>query len=336
MMTTSAGTFPGMKKARLWKRAILWWFRGRWWAKVLKITALAVILYNVLAFVFMWCPPVRGVVVDISTGKPIEGAIVQKFGEGPVLFPSEHIEGLWIDGAKAQGLTSADGRFAFPAAAVRPRLRNSNWLEALFPFEWLNTIRVRVWQKDHIGVDSDRHGMWWLQDNPADSKGYCKVIRYRLPFFGYHYKIFLKRAVTEKEWVMKIGSVNLGGIDAKEAAEQERLFHDLTGYLERWPQGEKAGEYFKEFLRFGLPMEKDKEAYWYSNPRRDYSCAELRRMLSANELISSLLPRMDLAAVYANDPLGETELERDLPDGYERGSRYAKWLLRRECDDQEK
>lgn len=35
------------------------------------------------------CPAVRGVVVDLETGKPIAGAEVQKAGEGPFLISVE-------------------------------------------------------------------------------------------------------------------------------------------------------------------------------------------------------------------------------------------------------
>jgi len=232
----------------------LWPFRGRWWVKTLKLTLVAVILYNVIAFFLMWCPPVRGVVVDIDTGKPIRGAIVQKFGEGPFIFPSEKIEGLHVAGADAQATTGANGRFSFPPAAVRPTPGKAGWLGTLYPFQWFNTVKVRVWEKDYIGVNSYKKGLWWSKSNPRDSGGYCKVVRYRIPFIGFFYRISLKKAVTEKEWVTKIGSVNLSGLPLPQSkdVEQQRLFDDLTGYLERWPKGEKAGFYFQRLLETGL------------------------------------------------------------------------------------
>jgi hypothetical protein len=213
--------------------------------KTLKLTLVALILYNVIAFIFMWCPPVRGLVVDIDTGKPIRGAIVQKFGEGPFIFPSEKIEGLHVAGADAQATTGANGRFSFPPAAVRPTPGKAGWLGTLYPFQWFNTVKVRVWEKDYIGVNSYKKGLWWSKSNPRDSGGYCKVVRYRIPFIGFFYRISLKKAVTEKEWVTKIGSVNLSGLPLPQSkdVEQHRLFDDLTGYLERWPRGERAGTY---------------------------------------------------------------------------------------------
>jgi hypothetical protein len=113
-------------------RAILWWFTGRWWAKTIKIMALAVIAYNVLAFVLMWCPPVRGVVVDIDSGAPIDGAIVQKMGEGPFVFIySETPRGARTGGAYAQMTTDKEGRFSFSAAFAHPTPNGYSWLNVL-------------------------------------------------------------------------------------------------------------------------------------------------------------------------------------------------------------
>ena len=152
-------------------------------------------------------------------------------------------------------MTGSDGRFTFRARAVRRTPSEAGWSEALFPLVWLDTVRVRVWQKDYIGVDSDRHGLWWLQEEPPASKGNCLVVRDRLPFLGYHYKILLKRALTEEQWTIKINSVSLGNIDEEEGAyEQERLFSDLTGYLERWPQGERAHEYLVSLFDLAIAM----------------------------------------------------------------------------------
>jgi hypothetical protein len=171
---------------------------------------------------------------------------VQKFGEGPFIFPSEKIEGLHVAGADAQATTGANGRFSFPPAAVRPTPGKAGWLGTLYPFQWFNTVKVRVWEKDYIGVNSYKKGLWWSKSNPRDSGGYCKVVRYRIPFIGFFYRISLKKAVTEKEWVTKIGSVNLSGLPLPQSkdVEQQRLFDDLTGYLERWPKGERAGTYY--------------------------------------------------------------------------------------------
>ena len=213
----------------------LWPFRGRWWVKALKLTFVAVILYNGIAFVFMWCPPVRGVVVDIDTGKPIRGAIVQKSASGPILTYSESPYGARTGGADAQMVTGPDGRFSFPGAFAHPTLKDTSAFDVYWPFQWLDSIDLSVWQRDYIGVSSFKIGMWWFRESPERSEGYCRVERYRIPFLGYRYRILLKKPATEAEWQVKIGSIDLGGGVKRDEQEQQRLFDDLTGYLERWP-----------------------------------------------------------------------------------------------------
>jgi len=222
----------------------LWPFRGRWWVKALKLTFVAVILYNVIAFVFMWCPPVRGVVVDIDTGKPIRGAIVQKSASGPILTYSESPYGARTGGADAQMVTGPDGRFSFPGAFAHPTLKDTSAFDVYWPFQWLDSIDLSVWQRDYIGASSFKIGMWWFRESPERSEGYCRVERYRIPFLGYRYRILLKKPATEAEWQVKISSVDLGGGVKRDEQEQQRLFDDLTGYLERWPKGERAGTYY--------------------------------------------------------------------------------------------
>ena len=221
----------------------LWPFRGRWWVKALRLTLVAVILYNVIAFIFMWCPPVRGVVVDIDTGKPIQGAIVQKSASGPFLIYSEGPSGARTGGADAQMVTGPDGHFSFPGAFAHPTREHYSAFDVYWPFQWLDAIDLSVWQRDFIGASSFEEGMWWTQESPERSSGYCKVQRIRIPILGFWYRILLKKATTQDEWEVKIGSVDLGGTAKGNEQEQQRLFDDLTGYLERWPKGEMGRQY---------------------------------------------------------------------------------------------
>jgi hypothetical protein len=223
-----------------------WWVRGPWWGKTAKLAAVAVILYNVVTFFAMWCPPVRGVVLDIDTHKPIAGAIVQKDAVGPfAFFPAMTQAGGRTGGGDAQAKTDASGRFSFPGVLAHPTSRTHSWFDVLWPFQWLDTIDIKVWHVDYIGAYSCAKGMWWREMPPYHSAGYCEVKRYRIPLLGFRYTILLKKPQTEADWRVKIGSVNLAGIEGGNEAEDERLFDDLTGYLERWPQGEMAGEYYK-------------------------------------------------------------------------------------------
>ena len=189
-----------MKKGRgkpgRFGRFFRWWFKGRWWVKTIKLGALGIVVYNVLAFYVMWCPPVKGVVLDIDTGKPIAGAIVQKSGEGPVMLPAE--QERYAEGAEAQALTGPNGRFSLPPGTVRLGPGQYSWLAFILP-AWFNTVHVRVWQKDYIGVDSSKEGLWWRRDKPYRVKGYCKVKRCRIPILGFRYKILLRKPVTEAD-----------------------------------------------------------------------------------------------------------------------------------------
>ena len=238
MMASVLGT-SGNKKAFVCKRVILWWFTGRLRVKAVKITALAVIAYNVLAFVLMWCPPVRGIVVDKDTGAPIAGAEVLKAAEGFFFVPA--VGGRYF-GATGQARTGSDGRFSFAGTVGRPSPNKASWFNVLWPFQWIDTIHVAVWDEQYIGADSGKQGLCWGSDIPRRTAGNSTVERFRLPILGYWYKIKLSRPQTEADWQEKIGSVSLYFDDE---TRNRRLFTDLTGYLERWPEGEKAGEYYR-------------------------------------------------------------------------------------------
>jgi hypothetical protein len=235
------------------RRFLRWWIIGRWWAKPLKAFLAVLLVYNILAFLLMWCPPVKGVVVDISTGKPIEGAIVQKAAGGPFIFPSLWPGGAHTGGAFSQTVTDKSGRFSFPGAFAHPTPSEYSWFMVLWPFQWVDRVDLRAWDKNYVGVLCAKRGLWWLRDRPNRSEGVCEVRRYRLPILGFYYQILLKQPMTEKEWVVKIGSVSLD-LNGQGSAEQGRLFSDLTGYLERWPEGEKAGEFIIQLADLGMAV----------------------------------------------------------------------------------
>ena len=133
-------------------------------------------------------------------------------------------------------VTGPDGRFSFPGAFAHPTLKDTSASDVYWPFQWLDSIDLSVWQRDYIGASSFKIGMWWFRESPERSEGYCRVERYRIPFLGYRYRILLKKPATEAEWQVKISSVDLGGGVKRDEQEQQRLFDDLTGYLERWPE----------------------------------------------------------------------------------------------------
>lgn len=282
------------------KRFFGWWLKGPWWAKAAKMLALAVFLYNVVTFVLMWCPPVQGIVLDIDTHRPIEGALVQKQGLGPFAFPAMTQAGGRTGGGEAERHTDPQGRFSFPGVFAHPTHQTHAWFGVLWPFQWLDTIDLTVWHPGYIGVSSLKEGFWWRADKPRSSGGYCMVSRYRIPLLGFRYTILLRRPETESEWQVKIGSVNLGGLEGGQKTEEERLFNDLTGYLERWPKGEKAGEYYK------LVWETASLVPCNPHEREDFARGELGRerlqiyCYRAAKIIA-------LAEGFPKTPLGMTE-----------------------------
>ena len=68
---------------------------------------------------------------------------------------------------------------------------------------------------------------------------------------GFQYRLLVKRAVTQEDWEKKCA---LTKQIASSQGEPYRtwLFNDLTGYLERWPQGEKAGGCMEAALSTGM------------------------------------------------------------------------------------
>jgi hypothetical protein len=97
-----------------------------------------------------------------------------------------------------------------------------------------------------------------------------------LPIWGFYYKILLKRPLTETQWRAKIDSVNLG---LDQDSEERRLFTDLTGYLERWPEGEKAGDYLGKAMFTALVAHEQSK-----NPGRE----EERRFLEEDATLLHL------------------------------------------------
>jgi len=293
----------------------LWPFRGRWWVKTLKLTLVAVILYNVIAFIFMWCPPVRGVVVDIDTGKPIQGAIVQKSASGPFLIYSEGPSGARTGGADAQMVTGPDGRFSFPGAFAHPTRKDTAAFDVYWPFQWLDSIDLSVWQRDYIGASSFKIGMWWFRESPERSEGYCRVERYRIPFLGYRYRILLKKPATEAEWQVKIGSVDLGGGVKRDEQEQQRLFDDLTGYLERWPHGDHAAGYFSSLLPTAMLASCDYTREQYLSGR--WTAEDLRTSIKRMKAILSLSKTVNRSGVEALTKKLEDADIREIPEEIE-------------------
>jgi len=197
-------------------------------------------------------PAVSGKVVDIETGQPIAGADVMVVIHG---FPSDPAaavasSGVFIAGGDLK--TDSEGKFLF--ASQTPRIKDSGTTLMSYIFwgpEKQIGIEVNVFSKEHMTAASKTEGLDWKED-PFFEIGYegkngdrlVRVSRKKQLKGEYQYLIETKKAVTEKEWQLKCHDTLLSCHDPEQKGD-EWLFNDLVGYLERFPDGEKAGEYLK-------------------------------------------------------------------------------------------
>lgn len=196
-------------------------------------------------------PAVAGKVVDIETGEPIKGAdvSVQVFG-----FPSNPIAAIasppkWqLAGDMLK--TDSQGSFSFPSQV--PPLEDSGvswWSYILWGPNKQTGIGVNVYTKDHITVASDSEGFEWKLDDfyetyfrGENNEKLVTVERERKGERSFEYTIKVKTAKTERDWEIKCKDTILHTGLGREP-DETWVFNDLVGYLERFPEGEKAGDY---------------------------------------------------------------------------------------------
>ena len=199
-------------------------------------------------------PAVSGKIVDIETGEPIKGAdvSVQVFG-----FPSDPIAAIasppkWqLAGDMLK--TDSQGSFSFPSQV--PPLEDSGvswWSYILWGPDKQTGIGVNVYTKDHITVASDSEGFEWKLDDfyetyfrGENNEKLVTVERERKGERSFEYTIKVKTAITERDWEIKCKDTILHTRLGREP-DETWLFNDLVGYLERFPEGEKAGDYYKK------------------------------------------------------------------------------------------
>ena len=239
--------------------------RGRKWGlgclvALLAGAAAAAVGYAHLQEVYQTerlCPPVSGVVVDRDTGLPVPGAFVsrQMMGTSKNLFsglaggsPAEPLLRF------AQRTTGEQGRFSFPAD--KAVLVGGFWEHLLGP-DTREGIRLVVYARDYLPARSEALGFGWTTEEwkgidwsngpnkwhvigPVD----FSATRQGNLETGYAYRIALIQAVTEAQWKRKCHETwLLNSLYIPKSISDEWLFSDLCSYLERWPKGEKAGEY---------------------------------------------------------------------------------------------
>lgn len=241
------------------------------WGRVGVTVLTLLILEGALQIVFQIqrrCPPISGVIVDRETGKPVPGAFVTRQMLGMSRNPLYYLGGS--SGPTpllpfASVLTNPEGRFAFPAdrTVMKPSDSGDPFIYVYGP-DIRQAIRLVVYSPEYIPVRSQEEGFDWKKEkwlsldmehthdmrNPrwkvAGPTGFT-VERTGSLWSGYQYRIEMTKAVTEAQWEEKCHETwLLNSLYIPKSISDEWLFNDLTGYLERWPQGEKAAEYYKQ------------------------------------------------------------------------------------------
>lgn len=259
-------------------------------------------------------PAVSGKVVDIETGQPIAGADVMVVIHG---FPSDPAaavasSGVFIAGGDLK--TDSEGKFLF--ASQTPRIKDSGTTLMSYIFwgpEKQIGIEVNVFSKEHITAASKTEGLDWKED-PFFESGYegkngdrfVRVSRKKQLKGEYQYLIETKKAVTEKEWQLKCHDTLLSCHDPEQKGD-EWLFNDLVGYLERFPDGEKAGEYLNKAISISLARYERKDSP--SNEDRYNFSTEAQYLLGLAEKVQEPKAPLGLKIGYEMDI---NELRREL------------------------
>ena len=243
------------EKAKKRKGCLLW----------LLVIGIAYVLLTLWA---QWTPSVRGIVVDAETGKPIEGVEIIRQGQGGTIFPTEKVGAFVSDANDAK--TDCNGFFK-----IRGTVRERSGLIVLAPAAWIDEIILCANYPDYIcskspyartlpGDVSGRRAYietheGWEKSKPSYGKGYYERRRCWL-FGGYEFIVHLVKARSEEDWRKKcecVLGINEGCV--KIDLTEKWLFDDIVGYLERFPEGEKAGEYLCKAISSSLVRHERKK-----------------------------------------------------------------------------
>ena len=301
-----------------------WLVKGSRWGRGVRLLAALVLLYSLYACVTMRRPPIRGVVVDKETGRPVAGAEICGGVGYTVLFPSETADKQ--RGGGAYCVADGQGRFYLPAMSgvmLWPeRTGTGGWILPnplyLVLVKWATSIELIVHSQDYVTVDSKEEARWWKRETYRTAEGdsraaagrpspvslgmersYWTVKRFRLPVLGYWYRIELVRARTQADWEGKCRLTQLATQRIDSLTADRWIFDDLTGYLERWPKGEKAGVYIVGLGDLGMALYPD-----YCDPGaiRHHSRQDLEKALG---MARGILRSMDGEPITAvtSDPI---------------------------------
>ncbi len=238
------------------------------------VGALLAGLTATLAGCAMGRAPVSGVVLDKETGKPIKG--VEVFVEASYYFayPAESEQG----GAFGRGVSDAKGVFHLSSAGLFKGIDKTGippmylFVTLIWPRK-IDGIEVRLYAKEYVTISVKApvhlYGKRWSKNGVTVEK----------KLKGYVLTVKMTRATSEKTWIRKCDATILAAGYVPTEVGQRWVFNDLTGYLERWPHGEKAGGYILSLADTGIAMY---EPFW-NEPISDP--VKLKKYLSTEQQI---------------------------------------------------
>lgn len=227
-------------------KIIKWWFNGSWWpGRILKMILFLYMIYCGYACAIIRRPPVHGIVVDGDTGEPIQGAEVCVETRYTVLLPIETAENQ--RGARGSVITDRKGRFHISGANCLKAEEIKKSFGLLIIPKWANNVEARIYSKDYITQNAGSPPWAWFIYFISPTKPVI-LSRWRLPLLGYWCKIRMFKPVDEASWITKCEQTMRAHQILSDDISGEWLFNDLEEYLERYPQGEKSGEYFNKVL----------------------------------------------------------------------------------------
>jgi hypothetical protein len=196
-------------------------------------------IYILLTLWMQWTPPVRGVVVDAETGEPIPGVEIIRQGNGGA------ISGIGIVSTAGCKQTHENGRFSIWGTLESTM---STWWSYFVPIWSIERIQLYIYHPDYVTsfteVEIGRIGLTdrIVCNHESFEEG-------RVLYESMRFKIKLAKPKTERDWSEKCGQAVRSYMEFQDHYGVDGwLFNDLVGYLERYPRGEKAWDYFTQLF----------------------------------------------------------------------------------------
>jgi hypothetical protein len=303
-------------------RLALWPFKGKGWRRfLLALLGLACLYVLCMAWVLHY-PAVRGVVVDRDNRQPIPGVEVYEAAEG-YFFPQE--KAVLSMGGETSRCTSADGAFSFKGGV------GMRW-GFFWPLQYVDRVALWVYAKDYIPLSiAEVNAMTSASLKQSTHKGsyrregerevfpdeYGLVERERLFLQGWGLRIEMVKPLNKEQWEVKCRRTLAFRSENPSGAydvhpEDAWVFQDLTAYLERWPEDDKAGNYLlilmDQIARGDSPANIDDELR-----SGELRCTELPAIVEKNnkilKLASSMAPPKQPYRVTVTFPSYEQRLK---------------------------